>query len=154
MTADQSKSSKKIESEWIRELAAILEETGLTEIEIEKDAVRLRVARQGAPVANYAAAPPAAPAVAAAGAPAAASEAEHPGAVKSPMVGTAYHAAQPGATPFVQEGATVSEGQTVMIVEAMKTMNQIPAPRSGKVTKILVPDSAPVEFDQPLLIIE
>ena len=154
MTADQSKSSKKIESEWIRELAAILEETGLTEIEIEKDAVRLRVARQGAPV-SYAAAP-AAPAAAASGnAPAAApSEAEHPGAVKSPMVGTAYHAAQPGATPFVQEGATVSEGQTVMIVEAMKTMNQIPAPTSGTVKRILVEDGAPVEFGAPLMVVE
>lgn len=145
------------EAAWIRELAGILEETGLTEIEIEKNGARLRVSRQGG-MAAFAAAPasspvPAAPAAAPAG-PAPASEAAHPGTVKSPMVGTAYLSPSPGADPFVREGAQVSEGQTVLIVEAMKTMNPIAAPRSGKVVKIIVSDAQPVEFDEPLLIIE
>ncbi len=141
----------------IRELAGILEETGLTEIEIEKDGLRLRVSRQGAATL---AAVPAAPAPTAPAAPTPApaapppSDSDHPGAVRSPMVGTVYLSPSPGADPFTQEGAQVSEGQTVMIVEAMKTMNAIPAPRSGKVLKILVSDSQPVEFDDPLLIIE
>lgn len=147
-----------LDAAWIRELAGILEETGLTEIEIEKDTVRLRVSRQGgiaptvampAPVA--APAPSAAPAVASA--PAAPSN-DHPGAVRSPMVGTAYLSPSPGADQFIKEGGSVSEGQTIMIVEAMKTMNPIAAPRSGTVTKILVSDSQPVEFDEPLIIIE
>lgn len=157
MTKKIDETEQKLESAWIRELAAILEETGLTEIEIEKDAVRLRVARQGAPIASVATTAPAAiaaPVAAAPSAPAAPAGADHPGAVKSPMVGTAYRSPQPGAAAFVSEGTSVSEGQTVMIIEAMKTMNQISAPRSGKVTKILVEDAAPVEFDQPLLIIE
>ena len=151
-----------LEAGWIRELAGILEETGLTEIEIEKHDVRLRVSRQGGASQVVAAAPvaaapaPAAVAPAAAPAPAAPSSAgaEHPGAVKSPMVGTAYLSPSPGAAPFVTEGASVTEGQTVMIVEAMKTMNPITAPRSGSVTKILVSDAQPVEFDEALLIIE
>ena len=146
-----------LESAWIRELAGILEETGLTEIEIEKDAVRLRVSRQGgvAPVAAAAVAP-AAPAAAPVASPAPAQPAanDHPGAVRSPMVGTAYLSPSPGSAAFVKEGDTVSEGQTIMIVEAMKTMNPIAAPRSGKVTKILVSDAQPVEFDDPLLILE
>lgn len=144
------------EAAWIRELAGILEETGLTEIEIEKNDLRLRVSRQGgmtayAAPAPAAAAPAAAPAAAAA---APAADTSHPGAVKSPMVGTAYLSPSPGADPFVREGAQVTEGQTVMIVEAMKTMNPITAPRSGKVTKIIVSDAQPVEFDEPLIIIE
>lgn len=151
-----------LEAGWIRELAGILEETGLTEIEIEKNDVRLRVSRQGGASQVVAAAPvaaapaPAAVAPAAAPAPAAPSSAgaEHPGAVKSPMVGTAYLSPSPGAAAFVTEGASVTEGQTVMIVEAMKTMNPITAPRSGSVTKILVSDAQPVEFDEALLIIE
>ncbi|MHA7873238.1 MAG: acetyl-CoA carboxylase biotin carboxyl carrier protein [Hyphococcus sp.] len=148
-----------LEAAWIRELAGILEETGLTEIEIEKDALRLRVSRQGvaaaaiAPVAHAPA--PSAPAAAPSQAPAAPAQADaHPGAVRSPMVGTAYLSPSPGADPFTKEGATVSEGQTLMIVEAMKTMNPIAAPRSGKVTKILVSDAQPVEFDEPLIVIE
>lgn len=150
-----------LDAAWIRELAGILEETGLTEIEIEKDTVRLRVSRQGgiaptvampAPVAAAAPAPSAAPAVASA--PAAASSDDHPGTVRSPMVGTAYLSPSPGADQFIKEGGSVSEGQTIMIVEAMKTMNPIAAPRSGTVTKILVSDSQPVEFDEPLIIIE
>jgi acetyl-CoA carboxylase biotin carboxyl carrier protein len=147
-----------LEAEWIRELAGILEETGLTEIEIEKDAVRLRVSRQGGIASMVAAAAPApAPAQSAPGAAPAApppAESDHPGAVRSPMVGTAYLSPAPGADPFTREGSQVSEGQTIMIVEAMKTMNPIAAPRSGKVAKILVSDAQPVEFDEPLLIIE
>lgn len=147
-----------LEAAWIRELAGILEETGLTEIEIEKDNTRLRVSRQGGLAAYAAPAPAAAPAAApvASSQPAAASAPaeSHPSAVKSPMVGTAYLSPSPGADPFVREGAQVSEGQTLMIVEAMKTMNPIAAPRAGKVTKIIVSDAQPVEFDEPLLIIE
>ena len=147
-----------LEAAWIRELAGILEETGLTEVEIENDDIRLRVSRQGgvaayapAPAAAQAPAPVAAPAPAAPAAPVTAS---HPGAVKSPMVGTAYLSPTPGAEPFAREGSQVTEGQTIMIVEAMKTMNPIAAPRSGKVVKILVSDAQPVEYDEPLLIIE
>ncbi len=143
-----------LEAAWIRELAGILEETGLTEVEIERDSVRLRVSRQGGIAA--AVAPAAAPAVAApvASAPTQAATDDHPGAVRSPMVGTAYLSPSPGAGVFIKEGSTVSEGQTIMIVEAMKTMNPIAAPRSGTVTKILVRDSQPVEFDEPLIILE
>lgn len=158
MSNKKENSEHGLEAAWIRELAGILEETGLTEIEIEKDAVRLRVSRQGG-IASFSA--PAAPAPAAAApaapapaAPPAAAATDHPGAVKSPMVGTAYLSPSPGADPFVREGAQVNEGQTVMIVEAMKTMNPITAPRSGTVTKIIVSDAQPVEFDDPLLIIE
>lgn len=150
MAGKNGKNDHALESDWIRELAGILQETGLTEIEIEKDAVRLRVSRQGG--AAHISAP--APAPAPSAAPAPVPETSHPGAVLSPMVGTAYLSATPGATPFVHEGATVTEGQTVIIVEAMKTMNSIAAPRSGTVKKVLVSDSQPVEFDEPLLIIE
>ncbi len=155
MSDKKDKSEHGLEAAWIRELAGILEETGLTEIEIEKDAVRLRVSRQGG-VASFAApvTAPAAPAPVAGPAAAAAPSNDHPGAVKSPMVGTAYLSPTPGADPFAKEGSTVSEGQTVMIVEAMKTMNPITAPRSGTVTKVLVTDAQPVEFDEPLFIIE
>jgi len=139
-----------LEAAWIRELAAILEETGLTEVEIEKNSVRLRVSRQGMIAAPALAAAPSASIPSAPEAPAI----DHPGAVRSPMVGTAFLAASPDADPFVTIGAQVSEGQTIMIIEAMKTMNTIAAPRSGKVVKILVNDAQPVEFDEPLLIIE
>jgi len=157
MAGNKDKNDRGAEALWIRELAGILEETGLTEIEIERDGARLRVSRQGgaAPIAAVAPAPAApAPAAPASPAPAAPAATDHPGAVKSPMVGTAYLSPSPGAAPFVSEGGNVSEGQTVMIVEAMKTMNPITAPRSGRVTKILVSDSQPVEFDEPLLVIE
>lgn len=157
MSEKKGKLDHGLESAWIRELAGILEETRLTEIEIERDDVRLRVSRQGG-VAPVAAAPvaPAAPVAAPAASPAPAQSAadEHPGAVRSPMVGTAYLSPSPGAAAFVKEGDTVSEGQTILIVEAMKTMNPIAAPRSGKVTKILVSDAQPVEFDDPLLVLE
>ena len=145
-----------LEAAWIRELAGILEETGLTEIEIEKDDVRLRVSRQGGVMAYapaHAAAAPSAPSQASPAAPAAPTAA-HPGAVKSPMVGTVYLSPSPGSAPFASEGAQVTEGQTIMIVEAMKTMNPIAAPRAGRVVKILVTDAQPVEFDEPLVIIE
>ncbi len=154
MGGRNGKDNHNLESAWIRELAGILEETGLTEIEIEKDDVRLRVSRQGGVSQMVAAPAQIAPSVLApTAAPAAASD-NHPGAVKSPMVGTAYLSASPGAAPFIKEGGQVTEGQTVMIVEAMKTMNPIAAPRSGTVSKILVSDSQPVEFDEPLCIIE
>ena len=155
MSNKKSDQDHGLEAAWIRELAGILEETGLTEIEIEKEAVRLRVSRQGG-IAPMMAAPVAAPVAAApiASAPAQPASDDHPGAVRSPMVGTAYLSPSPGADAFIKEGRTVSEGQTIMIIEAMKTMNPIAAPRSGTVTKILVRDSQPVEFDEPLIILE
>jgi acetyl-CoA carboxylase biotin carboxyl carrier protein len=142
----------------IRELAELLTDTGLTEIEVEREGTRIRIARNvtvaaSAPMAAYA--PPAAATGAPAPAAAApASDASHPGAVPSPMVGTAFRAPEPGGRPYVEVGDQVRQGQTLLIVEAMKTMNQIPAPRSGKVTKILVEDGQPVEFGEALLIIE
>jgi acetyl-CoA carboxylase biotin carboxyl carrier protein len=149
MPGKNNKNELGAEAAWIRELAEILEETGLTEIEIQKDNVVLRVSRQGgapaAPSAASAPAPAPAPAV---------SASDHPGLVRSPMVGTAYLSPSPGAEPFAKEGDTVREGQTLMIVEAMKTMNPITAPRAGAVAKILVSDAQPIEFDEPLMIIE
>ena len=155
-------SKRAIDKTLIRDLASLLTETDLTEIEVEQDDLRIRVARNvsaaPAPQAVQVAAPPvAAPAAApAAEAPAApvADPAKHPGAVPSPMVGTAYLSPAPGAKSFVNVGDKVSEGQTIMIVEAMKTMNQIPAPHSGTVSAILVEDAQPVEFGEPLMIIE
>jgi acetyl-CoA carboxylase biotin carboxyl carrier protein len=143
----------------IRDLAELLEETGLSEIEIEREGMRVRVARQvsvAAPVyAATAAQAAAAPAAAAAApAPTVADPGKHPGAVPSPMVGTAYLAPEPSAAPFVEIGARVAQGQTIMIIEAMKTMNHIPAPKAGVVTAILVGNGQPVEFGEPLAIIE
>ncbi len=153
--------NKDIESGWIRELAAILHETGLTEIEVEKGEVRLRVSRNlavmsSALVAGPApVAAPAPPAAAPAAAPTpAAPAAAHPGRVPSPMVGTAYLAPSPGADPFVRRGDKVRQGQTIMIIEAMKTMNPIASPRAGTVVDILVTDSQPVEFGETLAIVE
>lgn len=148
---------KAIDQGLIRDLAALLNETDLTEIEVEQDDLRIRVARHvsAQPVQVAAPAPAAAAAPVAQEAPAqSADPAKHPGAVPSPMVGTAYHSPAPGAKPFVTVGDTVKAGQTVMIVEAMKTMNQIPAPASGKIAAILVEDGQPVEYGEPLLIIE
>jgi acetyl-CoA carboxylase biotin carboxyl carrier protein len=148
-----------LEPALIRELAALLNETGLTEIEIGQDGQRLRVARQ-APVHVVAAdGASASPSPAAQAAPIAAVAAvtdlaAHPGVVNSPMVGTAYWAPEPGAKPFVEVGSQVKVGDTLLIVEAMKTMNQIPAPRPGTVTRILVEDGQPVEYGEPLMIIE
>ncbi len=149
------------DSALIRELALLLDETSLTEIEIERAGLRVRVARNvsiaaSVPLAAQAVAPAAAlPASApAAAAEAAADIAKHPGVVPSPMVGTAYWASEPGAKPFIEVGAKVTVGQTLLIIEAMKTMNQIPSPRAGTVTQILVEDGQPVEFGEPLVIIE
>ena len=149
------------DSALIRELALLLDETSLTEIEIERGGLRVRVARNISIAASVASVPTAigatglAPAVAASTAPTAAADlSKHPGAVPSPMVGTAYWAPEPGAKPFIEVGARVSVGQTLLIIEAMKTMNQIPSPRAGTVTQILIEDGQPVEFGEPLVIIE
>lgn len=142
-----------VDQELIRQLAALLKETDLSEIEIQTGALKLRVARQVAQVSVPIAALPATPAAAAAVA-IPTSDAAHPGALASPMVGTAYLAPEPGASPFVTVGSKVNAGQTVLIIEAMKTMNHIPAHRAGTVTKILVEDGQPVEFGEPLVIIE
>ena len=151
-----SKSSGGLDRKLIRELAELLSETGLSEIEIEQPDMRIRVARNfsGTPTPAPVVPVPAAPSAQPAAPQAAVEEAAHPGAVPSPMVGTVYLAPEPGADPFVKVGDQVSEGQTLMIVEAMKTMNHIPAPRSGKVTAILIENQQPVEFGEPLLIIE
>jgi acetyl-CoA carboxylase biotin carboxyl carrier protein len=144
------------DSALIRELALLLDETSLTEIEIERAGLRLRVARNVSIAASMPANfQPAASATAPAGTPVAVADvAKHPGAVPSPMVGTAYWASEPGAKPFIEIGTKVSVGQTLLIIEAMKTMNQIPSPRAGTVTQILVEDGQPVEFGEPLVIIE
>ena len=147
-----------VDHELIRALARLLDETGLTEIEIEQKGLRVRVGRQG-PIVHAAAAPPApvsplvaAPAPAVLEAPT--DPTKHPGVVTSPMVGTAYLAPEPGTRPYVNVGSVVNAGDTLLIIEAMKTMNQIPAPRAGKVTQILIEDGRPVEFGEPLVIIE
>jgi acetyl-CoA carboxylase biotin carboxyl carrier protein len=151
-TAAKSKSD---DSALIRELALLLDETSLTEIEIERAGLRVRVARNVSIAATLPATPqPAISAPVAAAPVAVADVAKHPGAVPSPMVGTAYWASEPGAKPFVEVGSRVSVGQTLLIIEAMKTMNQIPSPRAGTVTQILVEDGQPVEFGEPLVIIE
>jgi acetyl-CoA carboxylase biotin carboxyl carrier protein len=154
-SADKSAANLKSgDSALIRELALLLDETSLTEIEIERAGLRVRVARNitvsAAMPAGFQQAPVAAAAVPAAGA----DLAKHPGVVPSPMVGTAYWSPEPGAKPFIEVGSKVSAGQTLLIIEAMKTMNQIPSPRAGTVTQILVEDGQPVEFGEPLVIIE
>jgi acetyl-CoA carboxylase biotin carboxyl carrier protein len=160
---DNKGKSSSEDSALIRELALLLDETSLTEIEIERAGLRVRVARN----ISIAAAMPSSLAPVALGAvtavPATASEAaaalvadlaNHPGVVPSPMVGTAYWSPEPGAKPFIEVGTRVTAGQTLLIIEAMKTMNQIPSPRAGTVTQILVEDGQPVEFGEPLVIIE
>jgi acetyl-CoA carboxylase biotin carboxyl carrier protein len=149
--------SSLVDHDLILELTKLLDETGLTEIEIEQDGKRVRVAR-----GTVAAAAPAPARTAAASAPQPVAEsvsapmdpAKHPGVVASPMVGTAYGSAEPGAKPFVEIGTQVKAGETLLIIEAMKTMNQIPAPRAGTVKQILFEDGKPVEFGEPLVIIE
>jgi acetyl-CoA carboxylase biotin carboxyl carrier protein len=144
-----------IDQQIIRDLATILDETNLSEIEVEQGDLRIRVSRQSAMV--HAVAPaPAMPAPIAAAQPvsAAPSAAKSTNAVLSPMVGTAYAAAAPGSPPFIEVGQKVREGQTLLIIEAMKTMNQIPSPRAGTVTEILFEDSQPVEYGEPLVVIE
>lgn len=156
-------SDDRFDPECVRQLAQILSETGLTEIEIEGKAGRIRVAREHPPVAPTtvaaqvtAPAPAVAPAVSAP-APAAAAQpddAHSPGAVLSPMVGIAYLSPEPGAEPFVMVGHTVTAGQTLMLIEAMKTFNQIKAPKAGTVTRILVESGMPVEYGEPLMLVE
>jgi acetyl-CoA carboxylase biotin carboxyl carrier protein len=142
-----------VDHDVIRELAKLLDETGLTEIEYERDGVSIRVARHGAAAPVHGRPMEAAVAVPAAGTPAP-EPMQHPGLVASPMVGTAYRGPAPGARPFVEVGSAVKAGETLIIIEAMKTMNQIPAPRSGTVLQILVEDGQPVEYGEPLMIIE
>jgi acetyl-CoA carboxylase biotin carboxyl carrier protein len=150
-----------IDTKLVRQLADVLAETGLTEIEVEEEGRRIRVARQAAPApAQYLAAPAAAPAPAASPAPAAAPAAEAPApqadaanAIKSPMVGTCYLSPEPGADNFVKVGDKVKAGDTLLIVEAMKVMNPITANAAGTVQAILVDNAQPVEFDQPLVVV-
>jgi len=143
-----------IDEEAVRKLAALLEETGMGEIEYECDGRRVRLARS-APVPAYAPPSPLAGGAPGPAVPVAASDdSKHPGAVPSPMVGTAYLSSQPGAAPFVKIGDSVTAGQTLLIIEAMKTFNPIRAPRAGKVSHILVADGQPVEFGEPLMIVE
>jgi acetyl-CoA carboxylase biotin carboxyl carrier protein len=163
MTGQQTEGSKMsikktgVDQQLIRDLAGILNDTNLTEIEVELGDLKVRVSRQ-APAAVHAIAAPqpayaaAQPAAGAAAAPAAADASKN--AVPSPMVGTAYLAASPDAKPFIEIGAKVKEGQTLLIIEAMKTMNQIPSPRAGTVTAILFEDAQPVEYGMPLVVIE
>jgi acetyl-CoA carboxylase biotin carboxyl carrier protein len=151
-----------VDSKLVRELADMLAETGLTEIEVEDGDRKIRVSRAGTVAAPVAAAPVVAAPAAQAPAAAAPAAAEAPAgdgvdltkAVKSPMVGTAYLSGEPGAAPFVKEGSSVKAGDTLLIVEAMKVMNPITAPKDGKVTKILIENAQPVEYDQPLVLID
>ncbi len=147
----------RVDTALVKELAELLSANELTEIEVEDGGRKIRVKRDAAPVMAYAAAP----AVAAAPAPAAPTASPTVevapaavDAVKSPMVGTAYLSSEPGAKPFIAVGASVKQGDTLLIIEAMKVMNPITSPKAGKVTQILVGDSQPVEFDQPLVVIE
>ncbi|MBV9236637.1 MAG: acetyl-CoA carboxylase biotin carboxyl carrier protein [Xanthobacteraceae bacterium] len=156
MSADREPDAADAEYEQVvRKLAALVDETGLTEIEIEQGGLRVRVARQQTAViaAPHGVAMPMASATPLAS-PGLADPAQHPGVVTSPMVGTAYRAAEPGGKPFVEVGSVVEAGAPLLIIEAMKTMNQIPAPRAGTVVQILFEDAQPVEFGEPLLIIE
>jgi acetyl-CoA carboxylase biotin carboxyl carrier protein len=157
-TPDMTSGGGNFDKDLIRELAALLEETGLTEIEVEHEGKRVRVARGVNLTTTLATGPAETPP-----APAHAKEkprgsreeiAVHPGTVTSPMVGTAYRSPEPGAPPFVEIGAQVTVGQTLLIIEAMKTMNQIPSPKAGTVIAILVEDSQPVEYGEPLVVIE
>lgn len=151
-----TKTTNGIDQKLIRDLAGILNETNLTDIEVEFGELKVRVSRHAPAVHAVAAAPAYAAAPAPANAPAAQPAAADPGknAVPSPMVGTAYLAPSPDAKPFVEVGQSVKEGQTLLIIEAMKTMNQIPAHKSGTVSRILVTDASPVEYGQPLAVIE
>jgi acetyl-CoA carboxylase biotin carboxyl carrier protein len=152
------KGKTSVDQELIRELAQLLTETGLTEIEIDREGMRVRVARQlpptvaAVPASTSAALQPASAQPQAGGG--ADDPGKHPGCVRSPMVGVAYLSPEPGAAPFVTVGARVTQGQTLLIIEAMKTMNHIPAPKAGVVVQVLVGNSHPVEFGEPLVIIE
>jgi len=154
--ADQKEQQPmRVDGALLRELAELLSANDLTEIEVEDGDRKIKVRREGAPVMAYAPAPAAPAPVAAAAAPAEAAPAAAPvDAVKSPMVGTAYLSPEPGAKPFITPGQTVKAGDTLVIIEAMKVMNPITAPKGGKITQILIGDAQPVEFDQPLVVIE
>lgn len=167
--APESGDPQAIDTRVVRKLADILKDTGLTEIEVESGGLKIRVAREvtvqhmAAPTVHQVAAPlaaapapvaAAAPAVEAAAPAAPAAPAHNGETIKSPMVGTIYLQATPGSDPFIKVGQTVTQGQTLLIVEAMKTMNPIPAPKAGKIVEILVSDAQPVEFGEPLVIIE
>jgi acetyl-CoA carboxylase biotin carboxyl carrier protein len=165
MTAkDQGPKAGSTEGQLIRELAELLNDTGLTEIEIEKSGLKIRVKKKisvvaAAPSQGFAVAPPPVAAAAPTSAepkqsPLAGDLSKHPGAVKSPMVGTAYRSPEPGSPTFCDVGSKVNQGDTLLIIEAMKTMNQIPAPRAGTVKAILVENAQPVEYGEPLIIIE
>ncbi len=148
-----------IDSDLVRTLAGLLDETGLSEIEYDTGSIRIRVARGGghAPMSFHHAPPalPAAPSPAPAAAAASPEDvASHPGAVTSPMVGVCYLGSEPGSPPFVRVGDSVQDGQTLMLIEAMKTFNPIRATRGGKITRILVSDGQPVEYGEPLMVIE
>ena len=154
-----NKAKVSVDQELIRELAKLLDETGLSEIEIDREGMRVRVARemrvQAGPILATSVAAPTAPTGAANPAAKTSDDpAQHPGCVRSPMVGTAYLAPEPGAPPFIEIGARVTQGQTLLIIEAMKTMNHIPAPKAGTVTQILFENGQPVEFGEPLVVIE
>jgi acetyl-CoA carboxylase biotin carboxyl carrier protein len=162
MADKPSEKNGKFDTGLIRELAAILREADLGEIEVEQSGVRIKVAKAKQAVTVSAPVATAAPMAVAAAAPAAAAAApatkaslrDHPGAVKSPMVGTVYLQAEEGAAKFIKVGDTVNVGQTLLLVEAMKTFNPVTAPRVGKVTQILIDNQQPVEFGEPLVIIE
>lgn len=156
--AKESRKGIDLDEDLIRRLAALLDETGLGEIELEEGDSKVRVARPGASAVAYAAPAASAPAPAAA---AAAPEAHggddystHPGAVASPMVGVCYLASDPKSPPFIREGDSVKAGDTLLLIEAMKVFNPITAPKGGKIAKILVKDGTPVEFGEPLVVIE
>jgi acetyl-CoA carboxylase biotin carboxyl carrier protein len=162
--ADETGGAMQVDTGLVRQLAELLDATNLTEIEVQDGARRIRVAREvqlvqaAAPMMAAAAATPQAAAPAALAAPASTAPSDdlrnHPGAVRSPMVGTVYLAPEPTAANFVTEGATVQAGDTLLIIEAMKVMNPITAPKGGRVSKIMVTNEQPVEFDQPLVVIE
>ncbi|MEO6113345.1 MAG: acetyl-CoA carboxylase biotin carboxyl carrier protein [Sphingomicrobium sp.] len=154
MVDDKDGPSMRVDSALLRELAAMLSANDLTEIEVEDGDRKIKVRRDAAPVMAYAPAPAAAASVAAPAAEAAAPAKAPVDAVKSPMVGTAFLSPEPGAKPFITVGGPIKKGDTLMIIEAMKVMNPILAPKAGKITQILIADSQPVEFDQPLVVIE
>ena len=152
--ADKQPKSK-IDADVVRKLAELLDETGLSEIEYGTDEWHLRVAKGGVPLTSVAAAPAATPMTETLhGADEGESHADHPGVVVSPMVGTAYTTADPESPSFIKVGDTVSEGDTLLLIEAMKVFNQIKAAKGGKVTRIFIDNGTPVEFGEPLLIIE
>jgi acetyl-CoA carboxylase biotin carboxyl carrier protein len=153
MQSEQKPAGMRVDLELVRELARLLDDTGLTEIAVADGDRSIRVARQGAAFVHAPMAPATAGAVLTAGAEPAA-PAEHPGTIKSPMVGTVYLSPEPGSAPYVREGARVAAGDTLLIVEAMKVMNPIVAPKAGIVKAVLVANEQPVEFDQPLAIVE